>query len=299
MRFIDDTVLGDYADFMREWTDHTGRITNPKALGSYLREQHALLRRLKSDVGQELPKVSRIIEYVDYDEKAVRSVEDLARALAIKATTGSFTERGTAVRELDIMVRQATGVAKAKAVAQFTRLLVEAGESVLLVGWHRAVYEIWNEALKDLSPAMYTGSESASQKNREKDRFLNGETSVLIMSLRSGAGLDGLQHKCSVVVFGELDWSPGIHQQVIWRVDREGQRSPVTVFFLVVDDGSDGPIMEILGIKASEAHQIVDPFTGPEMADRDNSRLQALVQRYLGRHTEKQNLQFALDGQDS
>ncbi|EGQ61003.1 putative helicase, partial [Acidithiobacillus sp. GGI-221] len=216
------------------------------------------------------------------------------RALAIKATTGSFTERGSAIRELDIMVRQATGVAKAKAVAQFTRLLVEAGESVLLVGWHRAVYEIWQEELKDLSPAMYTGSESASQKNREKDRFLSGETSVLIMSLRSGAGLDGLQHKCSVVVFGELDWSPGIHQQVIWRVDREGQNAPVTVFFLVVEDGSDGPIMEILGLKASEAHQIVDPFTGPEMADRDNSRLQALVQRYLGKHLEKQNLQLAL-----
>lgn len=70
MRFIDETVLGDHADFMREWTDHTGRITNPKALGSYLREQHALLRRLKSDVGQELPKVSRIIEYVDYDQIA-------------------------------------------------------------------------------------------------------------------------------------------------------------------------------------------------------------------------------------
>jgi SNF2 family DNA or RNA helicase len=130
---------------------------------------------------------------------------------------------------------------------------------------------------------MYTGSESAAKKNREKDRFLNGETSVLIMSLRSGAGLDGLQHRCSVVVFGELDWSPGIHQQVIWRVDREGQQSPVTVFFLVVEDGSDGPIMEILGLKASEAHQIVDPFTGPERTDRDTARFQALVQRYLTR----------------
>lgn len=283
MRFIDTSILGEYGDFIREWTDHSGRITNPKALGSYLREQHVLLRRLKSDVGLELPKVSRIIEYVDYDEKAVRSVDDLARALAIKATTGSFVERGSAVRELDMMVRQATGVAKAKAVAQFTRMLVEAGESVLLVGWHRAVYDIWQEELSDLKPAMYTGTESVARKNREKDRFMQGETPVLIMSLRSGVGLDDLQYRCSVVVFGELDWSPGVHQQVIWRVDRDGQRSPVTVFFLVVEDGSDGPIMEILGIKASEAHQIVDPFTGPETADRDTSRLQALVARYLGK----------------
>lgn len=284
MRFIDASVLGTHIDFMREWTDQQGRISNPKALGSYLREQHAMLRRLKSDVGLELPKVSRIIEYVDYDEKAVRSVDDLARALAIKATTGSFTERGSAVRELDVMVRQATGVAKAKAVAQFTRLLVEAGESVLLVGWHRAVYEIWQKELQDIKPAMYTGTESTTRKNKEKNRFINGETPVLIMSLRSGVGLDDLQHMCSVVVFGELDWSPGIHQQIIGRVDRDGQCSAVMIFFLVVEDGSDGPIMEILGLKASEAHQIVDPFTGPEIADRDNSRLHALVQRYLVDH---------------
>jgi CO dehydrogenase/acetyl-CoA synthase gamma subunit (corrinoid Fe-S protein) len=53
------------------------------------------------------------------------------------------------------MVRQATGIAKAKTVAQFARLMVEAGEPVLLVGWHREVYRIWLEALADLKPAMY------------------------------------------------------------------------------------------------------------------------------------------------
>lgn len=85
MQFIDDTILGSFADFSREWTDDMGRIRDPKALGTYLREQHVLLRRLKSDVGLELPKVSRIIEYVDYDAKAVQSIEDLARVLAIRA----------------------------------------------------------------------------------------------------------------------------------------------------------------------------------------------------------------------
>lgn len=214
MQFIDDQVLGSHTDFHREWTDERGRIRDPKALGTYLREQHVMLRRLKADVGLELPKVSRIIEYVDYDAKAVKSVEELAQRLAIRASTGAFVERGQAARELDIMVRQATGVSKAKAVAQFVRMLVEAGEQVLLLGWHRACYDIWLEELADLAPAMYTGSETSVHKDREKARFLSGETPVLIMSLRSGAGIDGLQDCCSVVVFGELDWSPGIHQQV-------------------------------------------------------------------------------------
>lgn len=281
MQFIDETVLGSYADFTREWCDENGRIRDPKALGAYLREQHVLLRRLKADVGQEMPKVSTIVEYVDYDAKTVQSIEDLAHHLAIRASSGSFVERGRAARELDIMVRQATGLSKAKAVARFVRLLVEAGESVLLLGWHRAVYDIWLEELADLAPAMYTGTETPSQKDRQKARFTSGETKVMIMSLRSGAGIDELQYCCSVAVFGELDWSPGIHQQIIWRLDREGQEDPVTAFFLVVDEGSDPPIMDVLGIKASEATQIVDPYLGVQRAEEDLSNMQRLVERYL------------------
>lgn len=281
LQFIDESVLGDWDDFNREWCDVTGRIRDPKALGTYLREQYVLVRRLKSDVGLQLPQVSRIVEPIDYDAKAVKSVEDLAARLAIKATTGSFLERGQAVRELDLLARQATGIAKAKAVANFVRILVETGESVLLVGWHRAVYDIWLEELKDLAPAMYTGSESASQKNNELQRFLDGETPVLIMSLRSGAGVDGLQHRCSVVVFGELDWSPGVHQQVIWRIDRDGQTKPVMAFFLVSDDGSDPPMMEVNGVKASEAKQIIDPHLGVTVAPDAGNAMKKLIETYL------------------
>jgi len=288
MQFIDHDVLGSHEDFMREWVDHNGHIKDPKALGTYMREQHVMLRRLKSDVGLELPKVSRIVEYVDYDQKTVDSIEELAHKLAIRATTGSFVERGHAARELDMMVRKATGLSKAKAVAQFARLMVEAGEPVLLLGWHRSVYEVWLEELKDLRPAMYTGSEDAKHKEKEKNRFTAGDTDILIMSLRSGAGIDDLQHHCSVVIFGELDWSPGIHQQVIWRVDREGQRQAVTVFFLVTDQGSDPPIMKVLGIKSSEASQIVDPHLGVQAANDDTSNLQRLVQHYLAKKPVRQ-----------
>lgn len=286
MQFIDEAVLGEWSDFEREWCTALGngkyRIKEPKALGTYLREQYSLIRRLKADVGQQLPKVSRIVEHIDYDEKAVAAVEDLARALAIKATTANFTERGNAARELDIMMRQITGVAKAKTVAMFVRMMVEAGEAVVVWGWHREVYEIWNKELADLNPAMYTGSESATQKEEAKRRFVAGETDILIMSLRSGAGVDGLQFRCNTGIFGELDWSPGIHQQCIWRLDREGQQNPVTAFFLVADDGSDPPMMDILGIKASEAASIVDPELGVQTKDDDRTHIRRLVERYLG-----------------
>lgn len=285
MQFIDEQVLGAWPDFAREWCRGSDRISDPKALGTYLREQHAMLRRLKADVGLELPRVSRIVEHIDYDSKVIASVEALARQLAVQATTGEFTERGQAVRELDMRVRHATGVAKAPAVARFVQILAEAGEKVIVWGWHREVYDIWNRMFKaaGLNPAMYTGTESPTQKSANLKSFIEGDANPLIMSLRSGQGVDGLQHICSTGVFGELDWSPGIHRQCIWRIDRDGQTKPVSAFFLVTDDGSDPPVMEVLGIKLSEATGIVDPHLGVEVVEQDTTNLQKLVQRYLAR----------------
>lgn len=280
MSFLNKTVLGSREDFLREWCEGKS-IKNKEALGSYLREQFTLLRRTKRDVGQEMDAVNKVVKTIDYDHAAVESVEALAQQLAVKATTATYHERGQAIRELDVMIRKQTGIAKAKNVAAFVRIVVEGGTPVLLVGWHRDVYDIWNAELKDLQPAMYTGSETASQKEAAARAFINGHTDILIMSLRSGAGLDGLQKRCSTVVFGELDWSPGVHHQVEGRLDREGQTDPVTAIYLVVDDGADPPMMEILGVKASEAKEILDPSLGVTAAPADESHLRKLVERYL------------------
>ena len=63
MQFIDDTALGSWDEFAREWCTAVGgryRVADPKALGSFMREQHLMLRRLKADVGLQLPKVSKL-----------------------------------------------------------------------------------------------------------------------------------------------------------------------------------------------------------------------------------------------
>lgn len=284
MGFLDGNVLGGRFDFSREWMADLRRIKNPEALGSYLRDQHVFLRRTRTEVGRELPPVNRIVDYVGFDAAVVRSAEDLARQLALRASSGAFVDRGQAARELDMLVRHATGLAKAPMVADYVRILLESGEPVLLVGWHRDVYDVWLEKLADFAPALYTGSETAAMKECSKERFLKGETDLMIMSLRSGAGLDGLQERCRTVVFGELDWSPGIHHQVIGRLDRDragGVREQVMAIFLVTDEGSDPPMMEVLGLKASEAAAIVDPGLGIRAATSDETHLQKLVKRYL------------------
>ena len=172
-------------------------------------------------------------------------------------------------------------------VVEFAKLLLESGEPIVLWGWHRAVYEIWMEGLAAFQPAMYTGSESATQKDESIRRFTSGETKVLIMSLRSGAGVDGLQGYCHTGVFGELDWSPAMHEQCAGRLHRDGQEDPCTVYFLLSDTGADPFIAEVLGIKRDQIEGVRNPDMAlAERIDTGENSLRRLARDLLIRRGE-------------
>src|SRR5690606_12969480 len=95
-------------------------------------------------------------------------------------------------------------------------------------------------------------------KEHAVDRFTSRQTPLLIVSLRSGAGLDGLQHCCRTCVFGELDWSPQVHHQCIGRIARDGQTDPVTAYFLISESGLDPIMAEVLGVKNHQSNGILN-----------------------------------------
>ena len=281
-------TLGDWHEFLIEWCKPHGShwvVTDPTALGAYLFDAGVALRRTEDsdEVKSQLPPLNKVIVEVDWNTDDAQSNEDLQRMLAQRVLHGSFSQKGQAARELDLLMRQQTGVAKARSVAAYVRMLVESGEPVLLAGWHREVYAIWLKALPDLRPVMFTGSESQPQKREAKRKFLAGETDLMIMSLRSGSGLDGLQHRCANVVFGEFDWSPQVHIQVTGRPRRRGQKRVVTAHYLHVDNGSDPVLMETLGLKASQSHGILNPYSGtPTEQQQDETRMRRLAKAVLG-----------------
>jgi SNF2 family DNA or RNA helicase len=278
-------LLGTRDQFLREYceTDASGKgiVRDPDALGAFLQESLMVLRRTKRSVGQEAKQLDPELEWVEPNSKAVSDAEELAKQLAITTLTGSFAESGIAAREFDMRMREMTGIAKAHATASFVRMFVESGQPVLLFGWHREVYEIWQRELADLNPVMYTGSETAVQKERAKQDFIAGKTNLMIMSLRSGAGADGIQHRCSTAIFGELDFSPLVHLQCTGRLDRDGQLDPVYAYYVVTNYGSDPVLIDILGLKQSQSDGIHDP--GEKQAERqsDPDRIKRMARRYL------------------
>lgn len=280
MSFIKPGVLGDRYEFLREWCGYGKVVKDPDALGSYLRQTGYFLRRTEFDetVSASMPPAN-IIEYqVGWDQAAADDEMALTRMLAQTVLHGSFVEAGQAARELDAKMRMLTGIAKAKAVAAYVRLLLGEVPRVLLAGWHRDVYSIWAEQLSPFNPVLYTGSESAAGKDRSVKAFTQGDSRVMMISLRSGVGLDGLQHNCRDVVFGELDWSPQVHYQIIGRLRRPGQPGQVTAHYLHTDSGSDPVLLETLGVKSDQSRGINDPGIAPRARHSDDSRIRRLAQ---------------------
>lgn len=292
-------ALGSWGEFLREWVgavEEEGNpmsgkdrekvpIRNPRAFGTYLREQGLMLRRTRQDVARELPALTTVPHTIDSDTAAIDKVAGQAAELARIVLAQGGQARGEKLRaseELTTKLRQATGIAKAPFVAEFVRLLVESGEQVLLYGWHHAVYEIWREKLKDLAPVFFTGEDSIAKKQTAKDEFVSGRAKVLCMSLRAGAGIDGLQGACRTVVFGELDWSPGVHEQATGRIYRDGQKHPVVAYYLIADEGSDPVVSDVLGVKRAQSDGLRDPnaaLIGDSQSDP--GRVKKLAEEFL------------------
>ena len=287
MDIIAPGAIGTSAEFNREWCEYIGnnhyKLKDAGAFGTYLRDQFLMIRRTRKEVGRELPPVQTFVETIEHDKKVLDDLDAEATELAhrILRQDSSFHEKGEAAREFDMKMRQATGIAKAPFVAAFVRMLVESGESVVVTGWHRAVYDVW-EARIGHPISMFTGSESPAQKQREVERFMKGDTQVFALSLRAGAGLDGLQEHCSTIVHGELDWSPGVHEQCRGRLFRDGQQNGVMEYYLVSDGGSDPVVADVLGLKKSQLRGILEPgANGLEKQSDAGARVRRLAEEYL------------------
>lgn len=299
MNVVSPGSLGSAEEFGREWCGgfwgDKAAIEDPKAFGKYMREAGLMIRRTRKDVGREIPAVQTLVHKVDADlwrlEQIEHDLAELATKLLEQSGVTAF-DKMTAARDFDMKLRQQTGIAKAPYVADYVKLLCEAGEKVVVFAWHREVYSILMRQLRDYGPVMYTGSESKSQKSESVEAFTKGKAGVFLMSLRAGAGLNGLQDVCSVGVTAELDWSPRVHEQNIGRLARDlttGEPcGPVMNFILVSEAGSDPVIADVLGIKNRQSDGVMNPdkdlFEEPQA---DPERVKAMARAFLEKYRSK------------
>lgn len=294
MEILAPGICGSPGEFKAEWGSDAANkflVNDPEALGEWLRGQGVYIRRTKRDVGMELPPVLKVSHMLEHDHKVIDRLRLQANELAERVLTAGFHEKGKNARQLDILLRQMTGIAKAIQVADFVRALVNSGEKVVLTGWHREVYEIWKRHFTQhkVPFAMFTGSETSVAKIKAKADFISGAAQVLILSNRSGAGLDGLQYTCKTIVIGELDWSPKVIEQAIGRLDRPGQPDVVTAFYLYIDRGADPIMAAVLARKWEQSTSLTDPdLVNDEPTPVPESRVSELARDWLNQQKTKE-----------
>ena len=281
---IDPGCLGTKGDFTSEWCGWGETVIEPSTLNGYLKNLGLMLRRTPEDVGLTFGSTSKHIYTIDADLEQLKKIEDVARILALSVLSGRIGEDSKSSRELDWKLRQATGIAKARPVAEFVKMVLDEEEKVILTGWHRDYYDIVMKELKQFNPVMFTGSESPKQKEEALDEFINGDSRVFVISLRSGAGIDGLQKVCNTIIHGELDWSPHVHDQLNARLDRDGQVKHVQAYYLMVSDGSDPFVIQTLNIKRSQHDGLIEGKDGEVdilESTVDTDRIKKMAEQYL------------------
>lgn len=262
INILDFHFLGDYESFSREWCYGYGNqiVQKPELLGEHLKREGMILRRLKSEVLKELPPKRRLVQEIDWDDKVYKELmRPVASQLIALETADSASARALIEDQISQTQRQATGVAKAPYVAAFVRMLIENGEKVLLMAHHHAVMDIYKKELKPFKPVFITGRETDAKKDAAVRAFMNEDTDLCVISLRSASGLNLQRATC--VVFGELDWSPAVHSQAEDRAHRIGQTDSLLCYYLVSPRGSDSDMQDALGLKVSQFVQLMGDKT--------------------------------------
>jgi len=289
MNAVDFHCLGSSDAFSREWCEGYGSkiISDPVVLGDYLQREGLMLRRRWQEVHPDMPPVRRHVQDVDHDEglhtELMRAAVEKARGFGQM----DYFDRGRAARDIDRMSRYAAGVSKVHQVAEFVGALLEAGEVPLVFAWHHKVHDALCDTLKKYEPSVLTGRQTEKQKDKGLQRFIDGHTNMALMSLRTAAGLDGLQARATCVVNAELDWSPAVHGQCETRIARLGtpdELSEVPSYYCVSKTGYDAVMMDALGLKTSQFVGIMgdEPESVEERKAQDEAvarRIQTLIRR--------------------
>lgn len=200
-----------------------------------------------------------------YDIVHVEETGAVKQALAAESMLEIDPENleGTDVTTLGAIatVRRMMGIALAPLGAEYVRMLLDGGEKKLVVfAHHIEVLNILERALGEYGVLRIDGSVSATNKQKLVDRFrTDPRFDIMLGNLMSmGTGTDGLQDVSDHAIFVECDWTPGVNQQGVDRLDRGGQAGQVQADFLVAPGSFSERVLGSALRKNQNIHKSLD-----------------------------------------
>jgi SWI/SNF-related matrix-associated actin-dependent regulator of chromatin subfamily A-like protein 1 len=142
-------------------------------------------------------------------------------------------------------IRRKIGIGKIKPSVEHIKNILEDEDKVIVFAFHRDVIEGLEEELKEYNPVKLYGSTSQKERQKSINKFsTDDETRVFIGQIQAaGEGIDGLQNKCSVGIFVEICHTPGVINQAMGRLHRQGQKSKCLFQYLIVENSIDEKVL--------------------------------------------------------
>jgi len=215
-----------------------------------------MLRRLKRDVLDDLPPVHVNMVEVELTPALKKLNKKYAEHKGKKRN--EINERLKDPRGERVIIRKEYALAKIKFAVDYIENDLQSYEKIAVFTYHRDVAEQLRLALRKYKPVVYQGAMNDREKDEAVQVFQGKECRVFIGQVRaSGTGLDGLQKVCSRGVLVEWDETPGAVTQLLGRLDRFGQISPVYFSFLVAPDSLESDMITSLIKKRKDVKKII------------------------------------------
>lgn len=218
--------------FKGPWGWDVSGATNLKELRNLLFKSGFALRRTKEH------RPGNAIQFIRVDEEPKVWDDRLDHADFNAPNLG--LDAGTLAR-----LRKEAGMSKLDLVSDYIIDRVSTSDKRLVLAWHTDVIEgIQEECRPFYRTALYYGKQTAKEKEQAKASFIEGDTNLLIANVKSGGtGMDGLQHVCCDLTWAEVPWNYTAIMQNFGRLDRDGQKYPVTGEILLIGNSTEDYIL--------------------------------------------------------
>jgi len=276
-RFINPGLLGPETSFTQKFTvpieqknDRNQRIALKKLI------QPFTLRRLKTQVLNELPEKTEIVLHVELSTEEASFYEAL-RLNALENISNSEANEGqqsmkilaeiTRLRQACCNPRLVTPEvdipsSKMELISEIITELVENNHKALVfsqfVG-HLSIVREYLENLKGDQKIGYQyldGKTPAKERVKSIDAFQAGQGNLFLISLRAG-GLGLNLTAADYVLHLDPWWNPAVEDQASDRAHRIGQHRPVTVYRFVTRNTIEEKIIDLHSTKRNLAGDLL------------------------------------------
>lgn len=230
-----------------------------------------MIRRLKREVLKDLPEKTRSVLPVEITNrkeyaKAEASFLDWLERKKGKEAADRAARAEAICRINALKFLSARGKLKI-AIRWIKEFLGQTNQKLVLFAYHKKILrrlkkEFTGAALIDGSVSSKADASGISPRQREVDRFQTKKDCRLLLGHRRAAGTGLTLTAGTTVLFLEIGWTPGEHEQAEDRCLRIGQDQNVSVYYMVGKDTIEERLLEIIQAKDEVVSAVLDGKKG-------------------------------------